>query len=89
MRIRVPADRVDLEHLRQTLDTRGWQMIGGRIAEMATQAQRQLEIQDLGPELYRAQGQLAALRRVLQVPGILAQEIRAREQKKEGHAKIH
>jgi len=90
MRIRIPADRVDLEHLRQTLETRGWQMIGARIAEMATQAQAQLEIQDAGPELYRAQGQLAALRRVLEVPGILAQEIRAREQRKERkhHAQV-
>ncbi|NWG75083.1 MAG: hypothetical protein HXY24_10835 [Rubrivivax sp.] len=84
MKIRIPPDQTDLEHLRQTLETRGWQMIEARVREMIATAQAQLEIQEAGPELHRTQGQLAALRRVLQLPEILAREIRAREERRHG-----
>jgi len=82
VKIRVPPDKTDLEHLRQTLETRGWQMIEQRVREMLETVAGTLEISAEPPELYRAQGQMSALRRVLQVPGILAKEIRAREEKR-------
>lgn len=84
MKLRIHPDKTDLEHLRQMLETRGWQMIEQRIRQMIVGAQGQLELLEGGAELHRTQGQLAALRRVLQLPQILAREIKERERRNSG-----
>jgi hypothetical protein len=79
VKIRQKHDPVDLEHLRQTLETRGWQMIRERIEEALDTARAQLDTEGIEAEFYRAQGRVAAYRKVLEIPGILQREIRERE----------
>lgn len=83
--VRIPShhsrpDSIDAEHLQQTLETRGWQLIRERIERMIAADVQALETVR-AEELQRLQGGLARLRRVLQIPKIIDQEIRAREEK--------
>jgi hypothetical protein len=83
MRIRQKPDAIDLEHLKQTLGTRGYELIYSRVQEMLAAARVSLETQADPADFYRAQGRVEALRRVLELPAILTKEIREREAKKE------
>jgi len=83
MKIRQKPDAIDLEHLQQTVGTRGFQLIDTRVQDMLATARASLETQADPHDFYRAQGRVEALRRVLELPAILAKEIREREAKKE------
>ncbi len=83
MKIRTKPDSIDAEHIRQTLETRGWQLIEARIKETLEATRGQLELAELPPAQYRAQGAVRALRLVLNVPEILLREIAQQEERRE------
>ena len=71
-------DPIDLEHLEQTLDTRGYQMIVERIAEMKQVKFRELRKRLSMTETDQARGFLDGIDACLAVPGILANEFKAK-----------
>ena len=87
MKIRKTEDSIDLEHLQATVETHGYQMIEGRVRTMLLEAQAALEGAEEAPHFFRVQGQVKALRRVLELPGIMARLIRAREERGAKEAK--
>jgi hypothetical protein len=78
-RTRAHYDATDLDHLRQSVNSRGWQMMLERIAEMQTSETATCCASESSPKMIRkAQGALAALATVLKIPEILEREIRDR-----------
>lgn len=69
-------DAIDLEHLRQVVESRGWQLIAQRYGRMMDAKVREL-CSDLDPsETAKVRGHIEAIRTCLQVPEILRQEYR-------------
>jgi hypothetical protein len=71
-------DATDLEHLRQMVATRGWQMITERISDMIATELATCASSESVDAIRKAQGALAALGRVVELPEILDRELRAR-----------
>lgn len=70
----VMRDEIDREHLRQTLETRGWQIIEQSIREIAGRKLQSLR-QDLDPvQTAKVRGFLDALDHVLALPKTLLKE---------------
>lgn len=80
-RSRPAYDTTDLDHLRQTVNSRGWQMISERISDMLTTEAGTCSSTESLKAWRKAQGALAALNRVLKIPEILEREIRERMSK--------
>ena len=70
-------DRMDMQHLQQTLTTRGYQIVHERLTEMLEHERMQLETLT-GPELSRQQGRVAMLRATIALPRQLLESLRAR-----------
>ena len=70
------ADQLDAEQLREFERSRGWELLTAKVRAMILDAQRDLETKLDHDELMKAQGAVAALRRVLELPGILRAEAR-------------
>jgi HAMP domain-containing protein len=72
-------DRTDLEELRSTVASGGWQMLRERLTQMVETERLNCETAAALDEMRAAQGAVRALRRVLELPSILEREIRAKE----------
>ena len=74
MRDRGVRDPVDLEHLDQTVASRGWQLIAERLQSMLTRKLEQLatDLDEAGT--WKARGQIDALNTALRLPEILKAE---------------
>jgi hypothetical protein len=67
-------DLTDRDHLRQTLSTRGYQIIQERMEEMLEAARLKLESME-GADLLKQQGRVAMLREILRLPDAIAEQI--------------
>ena len=72
-----PKDEIDLNHLRDTASSAGYNMIAERIVVMLEGARLQCERPSQIQNVAFAQGQVAALRVVLDLPQIIEAEILA------------
>ena len=68
-------DQMPLEELAQQWKTQSWALFVRRVQAMIVEQQRIVETSAIQIETLRAQGQIAALRRVLDIPNILAKEL--------------
>jgi hypothetical protein len=70
------ADSIDLEHLRQVVESRGWQMIRERYSKMLDGKVRELCADLDVVQTAKVRGHIEAMRTCLDVPKILTAEIR-------------
>lgn len=82
LHIATRADQLDAEQLREFERSRAWELIRNKIVGMLGDRCRTLEDSDLHDDIMRAQGAAAALRRVLDLPGIIREE--AKRERKAG-----
>ena len=75
-------DNLDLERLRECVGSEGYQMIAQRVNEAIAKNQAALEVSASWENTRFVQGFLGGLRCALDVPGILAAEIKQRTQKR-------
>jgi len=69
-------DRIDLEHIQQGSQTRFWEILRQRINQTVTRANGRLLQETQAPEIYRLQGEIRGALRILELPGIIVDEIR-------------
>jgi len=77
-RQRSKLDRTDIEFLRATCGTRGWQLYQERVKAMLETERTGLEAASELREIQRLQGSISTLRRVLELPTIMEAELRKR-----------
>ncbi len=77
-RERSKLDRTDIEFLKQTCATRGWQLFQDRVKTMLETERAGLEAASEVREVQRLQGSISTLRRVLELPTIMEAELRKR-----------
>lgn len=70
------ADSIDLEHLRQVIESRGWQMIRERYMKILDGKVREVCGDLDSTATAKARGAIEALRTCLDVPKILADELK-------------
>lgn len=79
MSVKIRGDGIDLELLEDTVASEGYARIRHRVEAMIVAASNELEAADTWEKVTRKQAELHTLRRVLGLPKILADEIRARK----------
>ena len=82
VRIESRADTLDREQMRDLERGRAWEMIAAKIRAMIAERQGDLERSGVHDDLMRAQGAVAALRRVLELPKIIRAEVKAEDRDK-------
>lgn len=76
MRVRGVGDGIDLENLETTVKSAGYAQLSQRIVLMITALCAEIEGADTWEKCIRIQAELKALRRVLALPSILAEEMK-------------